>query len=210
MIGKARFAASLATLAQCFAAMRGGSLPRMRTTFLAPLSVALALSFSLVARADVRELVNAGKVTWGDDPVNPMRIYLNGTTVVGTNTIDSTTLYDNLVLVYTNTLTTGTLTLDDSVRANARILLVGGGGAGGSATGSNMNCGAGGGGGAGGFIDTTHTLTGGVYTINVGTGGVAAAAKSALPGGNGGSSRIQISGETIFEAFDKSIEASRL
>ena len=101
MIGKARFAASLATLAQCFAAMRGGSLPRMRTTFLAPLSVVLALSFSLVARADVRELVNEGKVSWAG---NPTVIYLNadGTTA-------SAAAYDHLVLKFTDTSTVGSL-----------------------------------------------------------------------------------------------------
>ena len=166
MIGKARFAASLATLAQCFAAMRGGSLPRMRTTFLAPLSVVLALSFSLAARADVRELVNAGKVSWTG---NPTVIYLNadGTTA-------SAAEYDHLVLKFTDTLTAGSLTIDDTVRASARVLVVGGGGAGGTTKETTTGLGAGGGGGAGGFVEVTRTLVGGTYPITVGAGGDAA------------------------------------
>ncbi len=160
---------------------------------IAALASALACLFVCAARADVRELVNAGKVTWTG---GPEVIYLNAD-----GTPATADAYDHLVLKFTDTTAAGSLTVDDSVRANARILVVGGGGAGGSATGSYTGSGAGGGGGAGGFIDMTHTLGGGIYTINVGTGGVAAAAKAQLPGGNGGSSWVRNNGVNIFEAF---------
>ena len=194
MIGKARFAAPLATLAQCFAATRGGSLPRMLTAFLSPLSIVLALSFSLMARADVRKIVNEGKVFWAG---NPTVIYLNadGTTA-------SAAAYDHLVLKFTDTSTAGSLTIGDTVRANARILVVGGGGAGGSGGGSGNNRGAGGGGGAGGYLyDSSVALTGGVYTAVVGTGGIAAAAGSKTAGGNGQASLFKSSIESLLEAF---------
>ena len=128
------------------------------TIRIAALAFALAGLFVCAARADVRELVSDGKVSWSS---NATVIYLNAD-----GTPATADAYDHLVLKFTDTTAAGSLTIDDSVRANARVLVVGGGGAGGSATGSNANCGAGGGGGAGGFIDTTHTFTGGVLTTN--------------------------------------------
>ena len=95
----------------------------------AALFAALALFGVCAARAGVQELAN--KLSWTGSPTV---IYLNGTTVVGTNSIDSTATYDHLVLVYTDTSNPGILVIDDTVKANARILVVGGGGAGGTST----------------------------------------------------------------------------
>ena len=126
------------------------------------------------------------------------KIYLNGSTIVGTNSIPDGAEFDNLVFVYTNAAVTGALTLDSTVRANARILLVGGGGAGGSGGGEGNDHGAGGGGGAGGYLEIpSATLVGGNYLITVGTGGVAKAAMSIQAGGNGGSSLIATNGVTL-------------
>ena len=74
------------------------------------------------ARADVRELVDAGKISWSGSPAV---IYLNAD---GTTADEAT--YSHLVLKYTQTGDAGTLTIADGVKAGARILLVGGGGAG--------------------------------------------------------------------------------
>ena len=162
---------------------------------LAPLSFVFALLFSLAARAelsDVQRLEN--KITSSA----ATKIYLNGGSVVSTNTLPDGAEFDNLVFVFTNA--SNTLTLDPSVRANARILLVGGGGAGGSGGGDNNNHGAGGGGGAGGYLEIpSMALPGGNYdyTITVGQGGVAKAAESIQAGGNGGSSLIATNGVTL-------------
>lgn len=160
---------------------------------------------SLAARAEQSDVQRLeGKIS----ATGATKIYLNGSTIVGTNSIPDGAEFDNLVFVYTNAAITGALTLDDSVRANARILLVGGGGAGGSGGGDNNNHGAGGGGGAGGYLEIpSATLVGGNYSITVGTGGVAKAAMSIQAGGNGGSSLIAtngvplIVGSTTLEAF---------
>ena len=164
------------------------------TTRIAALMFALACSFVCVARADVRSLVNDGKVTWSS---NATVIYLNAD-----GTPATAAAYDHLVLKFTDTTTAGSLTVDDSVRANARILVVGGGGAGGSGGGGGNYRGAGGGGGAGGYLyDSSVVLTGGVYTAVVGAGGIAAAAESKTVGGNGQSSLFKSSTETLLEAF---------
>ena len=172
---------------------------------LAPLSFVFALLFSLAARAeqsDVQRLEE--KIT----ATGATKIYLNGSTIVGTNSIPDGAEFDNLVFVYTNAAVTGALTLDSTVRANARILLVGGGGAGGSGGGTGLSHGGGGGGGAGGYLEIpSATLLGGNYSIIVGTGGVAKAAMSIQAGGNGGRSLIAtngvplIVGSTTLEAF---------
>lgn len=176
---------------------------------LAPLSFVFAfvfaLLFSLAARAEQSDVQRLeGKIS----ATGATKIYLNGSTVVGTNSIPDGAEFDNLVFVYTNAAITGALTLDDSVRANARILLVGGGGAGGSGGGDNNNHGAGGGGGAGGYLEAPSlTLVGGNYSITVGSGGIAKAAMSIQAGGNGGSSLIAtngvtlVAGNTTLEAF---------
>ena len=141
---------------------------------IAPLSFVFALSLSLAARADDQTGVQSliGKVSWTG---NPTAIYLLNSVPVSTNALPADGKFDNLVLKYTDTSAVGTLTLDDTIRANARILVVGGGGAGGNASGLSIDSGAGGGGGAGGFIDTTQTLVSGTYSITVGAGGTAAA-----------------------------------
>jgi len=152
------------------------------------------------ARADVREFVNAGKIGWSD---NATVIYLNADGSAAT-----ADAYDHLVLKFTDTSTSGTLTIADGTKAGANILLVGGGGAGGSGgTISNPsaanNHGAGGGGGAGGFLlENNYALESATtYTINVGTGGLAAAAGSIKNGGNGGSSLLLSGTTTLLEAF---------
>ena len=143
-----------------------------------PLSFVFALSFSLMARADVRKIVNEGKVSWSG---NPTVIYLNAD-----GTMASADAYDHLVLKFTDTSTASSLTIGDTVRANTRILVVGGGGAGGTSI-STLG-GAGGGGGAGGLIETNMTLVGGTYPIVVGAGGEAATSMDTAVGENGGNS----------------------
>ena len=82
--------------------------------------------------ADVKTMAEAGLITWTG--ASESWIGDNG---------------DELLLKFTDTATAGTLTIDDSIKATARILVVGGGGAGGTST--DTTNGAGGGGGAGGF-----------------------------------------------------------
>ena len=101
------------------------------------------------ARADVRELVDAGKISWSGSPAV---IYLNAD---GTTADEAT--YSHLVLKYTQTGDAGALTIADGVKAGARILLVGGGGAGGTSV--SINGGAGGGGGAGGTYWQTQGMS---------------------------------------------------
>ena len=164
------------------------------TTRIAALAFALAGLFVCAARAGVRELVSDGKVSWSS---NATVIYLNADGTPAT--VDA---YDHLVLKYTDTTAAGSLTVDDSVRANARVLLVGGGGAGGSGAGSDNYHGAGGGGGAGGLLDQSNfVLNGGTYNIYVGKGGEAPAAGSKMIGGNGFSSTIKSGTTTLLEAF---------
>ena len=145
--------------------------------------------------ADVRELVDAGKIAWTGAP---QVIYLNadGTTA-------DVSAYDHLVLKFTDTETTGTLTIAEGVKGSARILVVGGGGAGGSGYGTGNNRGVGGGGGAGGMVETNDVrLAGGTYTAVVGAGGVAdTPTEEPLPGGNGANSLFKSTTETIVEAF---------
>ena len=153
------------------------------TTRIAALAFALAGLFVCAARAGVRELVSDGKVSWSS---NATVIYLNAD-----GTPATADAYDHLVLKFTDTTAAGSLTVDDSVRANARILVVGGGGAGGTST--STQGGAGGGGGAGGLIETNLTLVGGVYSIAIGAGGVAAASTDvAADGGDGFNSSFDV------------------
>ena len=147
-----------------------------RTLFVLGISAML----SLFARADVRSLVNDGKVTWTGGPTV---IYLNadGTTA----TADA---YDHLVLKFTDTTAAGSFTIADGVKGAARVLIVGGGGAGG--TSKTTTTGVGGGGGAGGFIDTDIVLdsrAGEVtYAVVVGAGGAAADDSETLAVGENG------------------------
>ena len=148
------------------------------TTRIAALAFALAGLFVCAARADVRELVSDGKVSWSS---NATVIYLKAD-----GTPATADAYDHLVLKFTDTTAAGSLTIDDSVRANARVLVVGGGGAGGTST--STTAGAGGGGGAGGFVETNMTLTGNTYSIVVGAGGAAATSLDTPAAGGDGSS----------------------
>ncbi len=167
------------------------------TIRIAALAFALAGLFVCAARADVRELVNAGKVSWSS---NATVIYLNAD-----GTPATADAYDHLVLKFTDTTAAGSLTVDDSVRANARVLVVGGGGAGGTSKTTTAGCG--GGGGAGGLIETNLTLVGGNYPVVVGAGGPmytgadavsigengtasSFAARTALGGGGGGAQSV--------------------
>ena len=146
-------------------------------------------------RADIKTLVEGNRITWNNEAGV---IYLLG----GTKS-SATANYDEIVIQYTNTVDVGSLTIDADVKAVANILLVGGGGAGGSGGGAaNNDRGAGGGGGAGGFLfETDYTLNSGTYTVNVGTGGLAAAEKSIKSGGDGGSTLLKIGSTTILEAY---------
>lgn len=93
-------------------------------------------------------------------------------------------VFDDTVLVWTNTAVSGSLTIpDDGNRYLVDYLVVGGGGAGGC-------CGAGGGG-AGGVVYRTQEVLGpGEYAVSVGTGGLGRAQSPKLPGGNGGDTRF--------------------
>ncbi len=198
MIGKARFAASLASLAHRFAALRGGSpcamLAHRLSAFafsaarlashpcrsaapLAPLSILLALSFSLTARADVKTLYDQGKIYWANE--TEVIYLLEGNVSDADN-------YDEIVLKFTDTETPGSFTIGADTTLSVRSLVVGGGGAGGTST--NTTAGAGGGGGAGGFVDQTQILEAGTYTITVGAGGAAAATLDTTQGEDGGDS----------------------
>ncbi len=132
------------------------------------------------ARADVRELVDAGKISWSGSPAV---IYLNAD-----GTVADETSYSHLVLKYTQTGDAGSLTIADGVKAGARILLVGGGGAGGTSTSTAV--GGAGGGGAGGFLDTTATLQSGSYEVIVGAGGSAATSMDVAEGNDGNPSKL--------------------
>ena len=159
-------------------------------------ALALSLLLSLlagIARADVKSLVDSGKISWTGSPEQIK--FLNGTVVTSGD-------YDELALKYTDTSAAGTLTIAEGVKGSARVLLVGGGGAGGSGAGSDNYHGAGGGGGAGGLLDHSgFALSSGTYTITVGKGGEAAEAESKTIGGNGFASSIKSGTTTLFEAF---------
>jgi len=130
-------------------------------TRIAALLCALACLFVRATRADVRGLVNDSKITWSG--ATPIYLNADGTTATAA-------AYDHLVLKFTDTSTAGSLTIGDTVRASARVLVVGGGGAGGTSK-VTATYGCGGGGGAGGFVEATQTLVGGTYPITVGAGG---------------------------------------
>ena len=152
-----------------------------RLTGVAALLAALLAQCLCTARAELSDVqLLADRVT----APSATKIYLDGATVVGTNSIPDAAEYDNLVLVFDNPSASNSLTLDETVRADARILVVGGGGAGGTST--STQGGAGGGGGAGGFIETTRTLEGGSYVIVVGAGGAAAASTDSVTIGEDG------------------------
>lgn len=147
---------------------------------IAALASALACLFACAARADVRELVNAGKVTWTGGPTV---IYLNADGTPAT--VDA---YDHLVLKFTDTAAANSLKIAEGLKGAARVLIVGGGGAGG--TSKTTTTGVGGGGGAGGFIDTDivlDTRAGEVtYAVVVGAGGPAADDSETLAVGENG------------------------
>lgn len=146
------------------------------------------------ARADVRELVDAGKISWSGSPAV---IYLNAD---GTTADEAT--YSHLVLKFTQTGDAGTLTIADGVMGSANILLVGGGGAGGSGGGSGLYRGAGGGGGAGGYVyETDVAIVSGTYFTSIGKGGEAAGAGSKTIGGNGYPTVLSLNSSTLFTAY---------
>ena len=155
----------------------------------------ISAMLSLFAHADVRSLVNDGKVTWSS---NATVIYLNAD-----GTPATAAAYDHLVLKFTDPTAAGSFTIADGVKGAARVLLVGGGGAGGSGGGTGNNRGAGGGGGAGGFLEvpTVPLESDTTYSITVGAGGEPQLAESKLPGGNGASSLFQLGATTLYEAF---------
>ena len=144
------------------------------------LALVALVVFAPVANADIKTLRENGKVTWGTDN-NPQVIYLlNG------EVCDESDPYDEIVLKFTETEPSGSLTVASGVKVSARALVVGGGGAGGTST--STTAGAGGGGGAGGFIDQTQMLESGTYTVIVGKGGEAATTLDKASGNDGGDS----------------------
>ena len=166
-------------IAKAFAMMRErphgrAPLSHRLISFLAPtLSLLLSLPV-LPASADVKSLVQDGKISWEG---SPERIYLLDN---ATATEDS---YDELVLKFTDISETNNFTIASGVKVSVRALLVGGGGAGGTST--STTAGAGGGGGAGGFIDTTMTLENDTFKIIVGAGGPAATSTDTKSGNDG-------------------------
>ena len=148
-----------------------------RTFFVLGISAML----SLFAHADVRSLVNDGKVTWTGGPTV---IYLNAD-----GTPATADAYDHLVLKFTDTTAAGSLKIAEGIKGAARVLIVGGGGAGGTSK-VSATYGCGGGGGAGGFIDSDivlDTRAGEVtYAVVVGAGGPAADDSETLAVGENG------------------------
>ncbi len=124
----------------------------------------------------------------------------DGKTVTYTGA-EATLVGDDLVLVYTNTTSAGTLQLPAA--AHARILVVGGGGAGGSPAGANARRGGAGGGGAGGMIDQANVLLKGTSAIQVvvGAGGAAGSDAVLAEGNDGAPSYLSMSGTDILRAL---------
>ena len=152
-----------------------------RLTGVAALLAALLAQCLCTARAELSDVqLLADRVS----APSATTIYLNGTEVVGTNSIPAGAEYDNLVFVFDNPAASNSLTLDETVRADARILVVGGGGAGGTSKTTTLGCG--GGGGAGGFVETTRELVGGTYAIAVGAGGLRYTGDEAVVAGEDG------------------------
>ena len=106
---------------------------------------------------------------------------------------------DELLLTFTNTTEDGSFTIPSGWQANARILVVGGGGAGGAAFSSQAsNYGCGGGGGAGNFICTNNiVLSGELYSVTVGAGGLPQSESSGL---SGGTSKITFASKDLLTA----------
>ncbi len=107
-----------------------------------------------------------------------------------------------LVLVYTNTQTAGTLKLPAYTKA--RLLVVAGGGAGASPAGAGSRVGGAGGGGAGGLIATNGVfLSSGAYayTLKVGAGGAAGSDSVQSEGANGGDSVIRLIAADVYKAI---------
>ena len=152
-----------------------------RLTGVAALLAALLAQCLCTARAELSDVqLLADRVS----APSATTIYLNGTEVVGTNSIPAGAEYDNLVFVFDNPAASNSFTLDETVRADARILVVGGGGAGGTSKTTTLGCGGGGGG--GGFVETTRELVGGTYAIAVGAGGLRYTGDEAVVAGEDG------------------------
>ena len=105
-----------------------------------------------------------------------------------------------LVLVYTNTQTAGSLTLPAYTKA--RLLVVAGGGAGASPANATAMQGGAGGGGAGGLIAADDVLlASGDYTLTVGAGGAAGTDTEVSEGKDGGDSVLVFGSSELHRAF---------
>ena len=111
---------------------------------------------------------------------------------------EGTKIGDELVLKFTDANKTGALILPRYVQA--WVLAVGGGGAGANPANANALRGSAGGGGAGGFVEKTDfDLPAGVYTIQVGMGGLSPTSQG--EGGDGQPSFIAKGGADILRAY---------
>ncbi len=132
----------------------------------------------------------------------PNGVEIPFTKVAATNWVNG-----ELVLKFTNTVSSVKKSFTIDGLANADFLVIGGGGAGGSglntgAVAVKNNKGVGGGGGAGAFVESNDVaLVKGEYSITVGAGGLPGADESAAPGGNGSSSASAGNGEAYAETI---------
>lgn len=130
--------------------------------------------------------------------VSATDVTFNGQTISYTNA-ETNWVDGELVLIYTNTLTDGSLTLPAYTKA--RLLIVAGGGAGGSPGDATRTKGGAGGGGAGGFITKdSELLEKGTYTLSVGAGGAAGSENVQTAGTDGNDSYLQINSGDVYRA----------
>ena len=125
--------------------------------FSALLAALLSAFVSNAARADVREFVSAGRISWSGSPVESW---------LGDGE-------SQLLLKFTGTVPGScSFTLAPGIRADVRVVVIGGGGAGGVSHGDSIGAG---GGGAGGLKDSSLTISGGAegmtWPVVVGAGG---------------------------------------
>ena len=125
-------------------------------------------------------------------------VTFNGQTISYTNA-ETNWVNGELVLIYTNTLTDGSLSLPAYTKA--RLLVVAGGGAGASPAGTGPRLAGAGGGGAGGLISTNAIfLKSGDYTLKVGAGGAAGSDSVVSIGANGGNSIVKFDSTELYKA----------
>ncbi len=130
--------------------------------------------------------------------VSATDVTFNGQTISYTNA-ETNWVDGELVLIYTNILTDGSLTLPAYTKA--RLLVVAGGGAGASPASTAQTQGGAGGGGAGGLISADNVfLESGDYTLTVGAGGATVSDTTESIGANGGNSIIMFDSAELYNA----------